>query len=195
MINLINCKDLAGHHQTSRQLIGLYRSTHEYIAGIGRPYRDTIAGLSPLAWPGAYREIGAGLYIFFSSPGYLRYFVCCRIGGDICYFRYRQRESDILDIIFAMFRHVYLMFQLFWIFDNLDMLLQNIRMYLQYLIFWIFWILNVFLAYWKLVDISAILDNSLQISDISDTSDILDILCELVLNVASTRYIRYFRYF
>ena len=132
---------------------------------------------------------------FFSSPGYLRYFVCCRIGGDICYFRYRQRESDILDIIFAMFRHVYLMFQLFWIFDNLDMLLQNIRMYLQYLIFWIFWILNVFLAYWKLVDISAILDNSLQISDISDTSDILDILCELVLNVASTRYIRYFRYF
>ena len=44
----------------------------------------------------------------------------------------------------------------------------------------------------KLVDISAISDILLQISDISD---ILDIFWQLVLNVETSRYIRYFRYF
>ena len=44
----------------------------------------------------------------------------------------------------------------------------------------------------KLVDISAILDILVQISD---TSDILDILWQLVLNVETGRYIRYSRYF
>ena len=47
----------------------------------------------------------------------------------------------------------------------------------------------------KLVDISAILDILLQISDISDILDILDILWQLVLNVETSRYICYLRYF
>ena len=46
----------------------------------------------------------------------------------------------------------------------------------------------------KLVDISAILDILLQISDISNILDILDILGQLVLNVKTSRYIHYFRY-
>ena len=46
-------------------------------------------------------ELGAGLYFFFSSSGYFRYFVCCRIGGDICYFRYIQCELDIYDTYIA----------------------------------------------------------------------------------------------
>ena len=41
----------------------------------------------------------------------------------------------------------------------------------------------------KLVDISAILDILLQISDISNILDILDIFGELVLNVKTSRYI------
>ena len=40
----------------------------------------------------------------------------------------------------------------------------------------------------KLVDVSAILDILLQISDISDILDILDILWQLVLNVETRRY-------
>ena len=47
----------------------------------------------------------------------------------------------------------------------------------------------------KIVDISAILDILVQISDISDILDILDILWQLVLNVETGRYIRYSRYF
>ena len=42
----------------------------------------------------------------------------------------------------------------------------------------------------KLIDISAILDILLQISDISDIFDIFDILWQLVLNVETSRYIR-----
>ena len=47
----------------------------------------------------------------------------------------------------------------------------------------------------KLVDISAISDILLQISDISDILDILDIFWQLMLNVKTSRYISYFRYF
>ena len=47
----------------------------------------------------------------------------------------------------------------------------------------------------KLVDISAISDILLQISDISDILDILDIFWQLVLNAETSRYIRFFRYF
>ena len=47
----------------------------------------------------------------------------------------------------------------------------------------------------KLVDISAILDILLQISDISDILDILDILWQLVPNVETSTHIRYSRYF
>ena len=47
----------------------------------------------------------------------------------------------------------------------------------------------------QVVDISAILDILLQISDISDILDILDILWQLVLNVVTSRFIGYFRYF
>ena len=47
----------------------------------------------------------------------------------------------------------------------------------------------------KLVDISAILNILLQVSDISDILDILDISWQLVPNVETSRYIRYSRYF
>ena len=45
--------------------------------------------------------VRCGIVHFFSSSGYLRYFVCCRIGGDICYFRYIQCELDIYDTYVA----------------------------------------------------------------------------------------------
>ena len=47
----------------------------------------------------------------------------------------------------------------------------------------------------QVVDVSAILDILLQISDIPDILDILDILWQLVLNVVTSRYICYIRYF
>ena len=46
----------------------------------------------------------------------------------------------------------------------------------------------------QVVDISAILDILLQISDIPNILDILDILWQLLLNVVTSRYIHYFRY-
>ena len=50
---------------------------------------------------GRQLRVRCGIVLFFSSSGYFRYFVCCRIGGDICYFRYIQCELDIYDTYIA----------------------------------------------------------------------------------------------